>query len=177
MAVPWTVPFSTMQPPSKEFFLAFSSSNYFRRGKGREMHRIMLKWISEMKQSTCGISHCKMIHVLHAACQWGAAMPHDFNLASLESSLSICLTEGCQWDKSLKVEYMLYAFRFVFLFDQDWRAQYPIELKYVYSRNHVRIFKKSLCLSVTYTVSSVTYTKSHWTSYILSFEKKTGLTL
>lgn len=149
------VPFSTVLPSHKELLLAFSSGNYFRREKGREVHRTVLKWISKMKKSTHGISHCKMNHVLHTACQWGAAVPHDFPLVSLEYNLSTCLTEGCQWDRSLKVEYMLCAFHFVFLFNQDWRAQYH--------RTEVQIFKKSLCL---------TYIKSHWTSYILSFEKE-----
>lgn len=49
---------------------------------------------------------------------------------------------------------MLHALKFVFLFLQDWRAQYRIELAYRYSRNHS------------------TYINSHGTSYILSFEKK-----
>lgn len=151
------VPLSIMQAWPQALFLPFSSGNYCRRGKGREMHRITLKWISKMKNSVHGTSQCKMIHTLHPVCQWGAAMPHNFSLASLESNLSICLTDGCHWDKSLEVEFTLYAFHFDFLF-QNWRAQYRIELTYRYSKTH--------CAWL------LTYIKTHWTSYRLLFKKK-----
>lgn len=151
------VPLSIMRPWPEELFLPFSSGNYCRRGKGREMLRIMLKWISKMKNSVCGTSRCKMIHILHTACQWGAAVPLNFSLDSLESNLSICLTDGCHWEKSLEAEFTLYAFHFGFLF-QDRRAQYHIELTYRYSKNHRAWL--------------LTYIRTHWTSYRLLLKKK-----
>lgn len=108
-----------------------------------------------MNKSTRGISHCKGIPLFHL-CQGGAAVPHPFSLATRDRNLRTCLIEGCQWEESLREEYIFCAFYFVFLFPSGLGSS-------VSYRNDTQVCKESLCS---------THIKPHWNSYILSFWKK-----
>lgn len=119
------IPFSTMPT---EVFLVFSSGNYLRRGKERraqdhaevnKQNEEVYMWYKQL-QNDSHVTCCMSMKCCHAPWLLSGRSRKQFKHL---------LNEGCQWEKSHKVEYMLYAFHFVFLFSH-------IELMYRYSRNH-----------------------------------------